>query len=131
MSSKNSAVFEKTKSFLLKNTMIIALALVYLFFILKSEGRMFLPQNVNNLIMQNSYVVILAVGMLLCILRQPIQQLAALRMSLIQNLEGAKAKRHAMFPLGLHALCWNTPFRILQLELSPKCFSVFACTDER
>lgn len=45
--------------------MIIALVLVYLFFIVKSEGRMFLPQNVNNLIMQNSYVVILAVGMLL------------------------------------------------------------------
>ena len=68
MSSKNAAVWEKTKSFLLKNTMIIALVLVYLFFIVKSEGRMFLPQNVNNLIMQNSYVVILAVGMLLCIL---------------------------------------------------------------
>ena len=68
MSSKNTAVLEKAKSFLLKNTMVIALVLVYLFFIFKSEGRMFLPQNVNNLIMQNSYVVILAVGMLLCIL---------------------------------------------------------------
>ncbi len=68
MSSNNAALWEKTKSFLLKNTMIIALVLVYLFFIIRSEGRMFLPQNVNNLIMQNSYVVILAVGMLLCIL---------------------------------------------------------------
>ncbi len=68
MSSKNNFLWEKTKNFLLKNTMIIALVLVYLFFIIKSEGRMFLPQNVNNLIMQNSYVVILAAGMLLCIL---------------------------------------------------------------
>ncbi|NLI54448.1 MAG: sugar ABC transporter permease [Clostridiales bacterium] len=68
MSSKNADLWEKTKSFLLKNTMVIALVLVYLFFIIKSEGRMFLPQNINNLIMQNSYVVILAVGMLLCIL---------------------------------------------------------------
>lgn len=68
MSNNNSAVWEKTKSFLLKNTMVIALVLVYLFFVIRSEGRMFLPQNVNNLIMQNSYVVILAVGMLLCIL---------------------------------------------------------------
>ncbi|MCE5189800.1 MAG: sugar ABC transporter permease [Eubacteriales bacterium] len=68
MSSNKSILWEKTKSFLLKNTMIIALVLVYLFFIIQSEGRMFLPQNVNNLIMQNSYVVILAVGMLLCIL---------------------------------------------------------------
>lgn len=68
MSSKNTALWEKTKSFLLKNTMVIALVLVYLFFVIRSEGRMFLPQNINNLIMQNSYVVILAVGMLLCIL---------------------------------------------------------------
>ena len=68
MSSNSNVLWEKTKNFLLKNTMIIALVLVYLFFVIKSEGRMFLPQNVNNLIMQNSYVVILAVGMLLCIL---------------------------------------------------------------
>ena len=68
MSSNSNILWGKTKNFLLKNTMIIALVLVYLFFVIKSEGRMFLPQNVNNLIMQNSYVVILAVGMLLCIL---------------------------------------------------------------
>ncbi len=68
MSNKNAILWEKTKSFLLKNTMIIALVVVYLFFVIRSEGRMFLPQNINNLIMQNSYVVILAVGMLLCIL---------------------------------------------------------------
>ena len=68
MSNKNAILWEKTKAFLLKNTMIIALVVVYLFFVIRSEGRMFLPQNVNNLIMQNSYVVILAVGMLLCIL---------------------------------------------------------------
>jgi putative multiple sugar transport system permease protein len=68
MSSKQSALWNKTKAFLLKNTMVIALVLVYLFFIIKSQGRMFLPQNINNLIMQNSYVVIIAVGMLLCIL---------------------------------------------------------------
>ena len=68
MSSKNAVLWEKTKSFLLKNTMVFALVLVYLFFVARSEGRMFLPQNINNLIMQNSYVVILAVGMLLCIL---------------------------------------------------------------
>ena len=68
MSGTSSVLWEKTKQFLLKNTMIIALVLVYIFFVIQSEGRMFLPQNVNNLILQNSYVVILAVGMLLCIL---------------------------------------------------------------
>lgn len=63
-----SPLMKKTGGFLLKNTMIIALVLIYLFFTIKSGGRMILPQNINNLIIQNSYVVILAVGMLLCIL---------------------------------------------------------------
>ncbi len=77
MNAKNDSIktkgaanpaLERVKSFLLKNTMIIALVLVYIFFTVESGGKMVLPQNVNNLIMQNSYVVILAVGMLLCIL---------------------------------------------------------------
>lgn len=37
-------------------------------FHMETGGRMLLPQNVNNLISQNSYVFILATGMLLCIL---------------------------------------------------------------
>lgn len=51
-----------------KNTMIIALVLVTLFFTVKTGGNMLLPQNVFNLIAQNAYVFILATGMLLCIL---------------------------------------------------------------
>jgi putative multiple sugar transport system permease protein len=51
-----------------KNTMIIALVLVILFFTLQTGGNMLLPQNVYNLIAQNGYVFILATGMLLCIL---------------------------------------------------------------
>lgn len=61
-------MLQKTKNFLLKNTMIIATIIVYAFFTIESGGKMLLPQNINNLILQNSYVVILAVGMLLCIL---------------------------------------------------------------
>ncbi len=64
----NSIPLQKAKNLLLKNTMIIATILVYVFFAIKSGGKMLLPQNVNNLILQNSYVVIMAVGMLLCIL---------------------------------------------------------------
>lgn len=59
---------EKTLVFLRKYTMVIVLILVTLFFTWKTEGRMLLPQNVNNLIAQNAYVFILATGMLLCIL---------------------------------------------------------------
>jgi putative multiple sugar transport system permease protein len=51
-----------------KNTMIIALAVVILFFTAQTGGNMLLPQNVYNLIAQNGYVFILATGMLLCIL---------------------------------------------------------------
>ena len=56
------------KAVLKKNTMVIALVLLTLFFTFQTGGAILLPQNINNLIAQNSYVVILAVGMLLCIL---------------------------------------------------------------
>lgn len=61
---------DKTKALniLKKNTMIIVLVLVTLFFTIKTGGNMLLPQNVYNLIAQNAYVFILATGMLLCIL---------------------------------------------------------------
>lgn len=48
--------------------MMIALIAIYLIFTALSGGKNASPMNVNNLIMQNSYVVILAVGMLLCVL---------------------------------------------------------------
>ncbi len=56
------------KEVLKKNTMIIALILVALFFTWQTNGALLSAQNITNLIAQNSYVVILAVGMLLCIL---------------------------------------------------------------
>lgn len=56
------------KAILKKNTMIFALILLTLFFTVQTGGAILAPQNINNLIAQNSYVVILAVGMLLCIL---------------------------------------------------------------
>ena len=58
----------KLLDILKKYTMIIVLVLVTLFFTIKTDGNMLLPQNVNNLIAQNAYVFILATGMLLCIL---------------------------------------------------------------
>ncbi|MDR1650118.1 MAG: sugar ABC transporter permease [Synergistaceae bacterium] len=46
----------------------IGLIVIFLVFSFLSSGRNFTPMNINNLVMQNSYVVILAVGMLLCII---------------------------------------------------------------
>lgn len=48
--------------------MFLALIAVYLIFAVLTGGKNLSPANINNLIMQNSYVVILAVGMLLCVL---------------------------------------------------------------
>ena len=51
-----------------KNTMLLILVLMVLFFTWQTGGRILLPQNITNLIAQNAYVFILATGMLLCIL---------------------------------------------------------------
>jgi putative multiple sugar transport system permease protein len=48
--------------------MLIVLIAVYIIFAIMTKGANLSPTNVNNLIMQNGYVVILAVGMLLCVL---------------------------------------------------------------
>ncbi len=48
--------------------MVIMLIAVYVFFAILTKGKNMSPMNINNLIMQNGYVVILAVGMLLCVL---------------------------------------------------------------
>ncbi len=46
----------------------IMLVVVYILFAIITDGKNLTPMNINNLIMQNGYVVILAVGMLLCVL---------------------------------------------------------------
>ena len=48
--------------------MMIMLVAVYILFAIITKGKNLTPMNINNLIMQNGYVVILAVGMLLCVL---------------------------------------------------------------
>lgn len=48
--------------------MVLALIAVFLIFAVMTGGKNMSPANINNLIMQNGYVVILAVGMLLCVL---------------------------------------------------------------
>ena len=48
--------------------MVLALIAVYVIFAIMTGGKNLSPANINNLIMQNGYIVILAVGMLLCVL---------------------------------------------------------------
>ena len=48
--------------------MFLALIAIYIIFAIMTGGKNLSPMNINNLVMQNGYVVILAVGMLLCVL---------------------------------------------------------------
>jgi putative multiple sugar transport system permease protein len=48
--------------------MVIAMAVAMIFFGILTNGIFFRPVNLTNLVLQNSYVLILAVGMLLCTL---------------------------------------------------------------
>ena len=63
-----TARVNKTNQFIKKYTMVIALVLVFILFAVLTEGRLLYPQNMSNLLLQNSYVLVLACGMLLCIL---------------------------------------------------------------
>ncbi|MCI8674950.1 MAG: sugar ABC transporter permease [Lachnospiraceae bacterium] len=55
-------------SFLTKYAMVIALAVVFILFAVLTKGTLLSPQNMTNLMLQNGYVLVMACGMLLCIL---------------------------------------------------------------
>lgn len=56
------------KTFIKKYTMVIALVVVFILFAVLTQGRLLYPQNLSNLLLQNAYVLVMACGMLLCIL---------------------------------------------------------------
>ncbi|MCM1251287.1 MAG: sugar ABC transporter permease [Clostridium sp.] len=55
-------------AFLTKNSMVIALIIVFILFYFLTDGRLLYAQNMSNLLLQNGYVLVMACGMLLCIL---------------------------------------------------------------
>ncbi|GAB1484929.1 sugar ABC transporter permease [Treponema sp.] len=64
MSTKISSFF---KSNIRQYGMVIALVFIMALFQILTGGILFKPMNITNLVLQNSYVLILAIGMLLCI----------------------------------------------------------------
>lgn len=54
--------------FVKKYTMVIALVVVFALFTWLTGGRLMYAQNMSNLLLQNAYVLVMACGMLLCIL---------------------------------------------------------------
>jgi len=65
--SQESAL-KKIIRFATKNSMTIALIAVFILFYFLTGGRLLYAQNMSNLLLQNGYVLVLACGMLLCIL---------------------------------------------------------------
>ncbi|MCJ7471613.1 MAG: sugar ABC transporter permease [Actinobacteria bacterium] len=63
--SKIGAIF---KNNIRQYAMIIALLVIVVLFQILTKGILLYPQNVANLILQNGYVIVLAIGMMLCIL---------------------------------------------------------------
>ncbi len=60
--------FNSTLRIMRQYGMVIALLVVVALFQILTEGTLLMPLNISNIIQQNSYVMILACGMLLCIL---------------------------------------------------------------
>ncbi|MDD3503664.1 MAG: sugar ABC transporter permease [Eubacteriales bacterium] len=56
------------KQNLKQNAMYVALIIIIVFFQINTKGVLLQPQNVNNLILQNSYVLVLAMGMMFVII---------------------------------------------------------------
>ncbi|MBR4224251.1 MAG: sugar ABC transporter permease [Oscillospiraceae bacterium] len=56
------------KTFIKKYTMVIALVVVFILFAVLTKGRLLYAQNMTNLLLQNAYVLVMACGMLMCIL---------------------------------------------------------------
>ncbi len=56
------------KTMIRNNSLIVSLFVLFGLFAFLTGGRLLAPQNMSNLVLQNSYVLIMACGMLLCIL---------------------------------------------------------------
>ena len=51
-----------------KYTMFIIMIFIVVFFQIRTGGMILIPQNFSNLVLQNAFVVVLAVGMMICII---------------------------------------------------------------
>ena len=67
MTETKKSSFDLVK-FLTKYAMVLALVIVFFLFVFLTKGVMLSPQNMTNLLLQNGYVLVMACGMLLCIL---------------------------------------------------------------
>ena len=94
------------KTFIKKYTMVIALVVVFIFFSLWTQGRLLYPQNLSNLLIQNAYVLVLACGMLMCILTGGnIDLSVGSTVCLIGAIAAQMLTKHNMNPILVICLC--------------------------
>src|SRR5687767_10335355 len=63
----NTRIGEFLKNNIREYAMLLSLVAIMIFFQIATDGRLFTPLNLSNLIQQNAYVIVLAFGMLLVI----------------------------------------------------------------
>src|SRR5659263_39687 len=86
-------------------SMIIALVGIMIFFQIASGGILLKPLNITNLILQNSYILILAIGMLLVIVAFQIDLSVGSVAAVLGALAGIMIINHNMsVPLGIAAV---------------------------
>ncbi|MBX4265750.1 multiple monosaccharide ABC transporter permease [Clostridium estertheticum] len=86
-------------------SMVIALVGIMIFFQIGSGGILFKPLNITNLILQNSYILILALGMLLVIVAFQIDLSVGAMAAAVGSLAGIMIINHNMsVPLGITIL---------------------------
>ena len=94
------------KTFIKKYTMVIALVVVFIFFSMWTEGRLLYPQNLSNLLIQNAYVLVLACGMLMCILTGGnIDLSVGSTVCLVGAIAAQLLTKHGMNPVAVILLC--------------------------
>ena len=64
----SGSAWKNVRGVLQKNAMLIVLGLVYIFFLITTNGNIFKPMHMNLIIKENAYVYILGCGMLMCML---------------------------------------------------------------
>lgn len=65
--NKDEKIVDKALKFFRKHSMIIILVVIMIAFQILTGGLLFRPLNITNLILQNSYILVLAIGMLILI----------------------------------------------------------------
>ena len=61
------SLLEKSLDFFRRNSMVVILISIMAIFQVLTKGLLFKPLNITNLFLQNSYILVLAIGMLILI----------------------------------------------------------------